>query len=99
LCAFTPTERRGYSALVLQRAGFTARGKKERGKKERGKKERGKKERGKLAREDDVFFRPGVHLLTMRAGQLVILERRVRVEIFIDREACRRELRCGRASN
>ena len=53
----------------------------------------------KLAREDDVFFRPGVHLLTMRAGQLVILQRRVRVEIFIDREACRRELRCGRASD
>ncbi len=38
-----------------------------------------------LPRENDVFFRPGVHLLTMRAGQLVILQRRVRVEIFIDR--------------
>src|SRR6266849_3995691 len=38
-----------------------------------------------LPREDDVFFCPGVDLLTMRAGQLVILERRVRVKIFIDR--------------
>ena len=52
-----------------------------------------------LPREDDVFFRPGVHLLTMRASQLVILERRIRVEIFIDREARRSELRCGRAPN
>jgi len=39
----------------------------------------------KLPREDDVFFCPGVDLLTMRASQLVILERRVRVEIFVDR--------------
>jgi hypothetical protein len=41
--------------------------------------------RGNLPREDDVFFCPGVDLLTMRASQLVILERRVRVEIFVDR--------------
>lgn len=52
-----------------------------------------------LPREDDVFFRPGVDLLTMRAGQLVVLQRRVRVEIFIDRETGRSELRCGRASD
>ena len=55
--------------------------------------------RGILPREDDVFFRPGVDLLAMRAGQLVILERRVRVEIFINREAGSGELRRGRASD
>ena len=57
------------------------------------------KKRGSLPREDDVFFRPGVHLLTMRAGQLVIFERRVGVEIFIDRQAGGGELRRGRASD
>ena len=55
--------------------------------------------RGILPREDDVFFRPGVDLLTMRAGQLVILERRVRVEIFINREAGSGKFRRGRASD
>ena len=46
---------------------------------------RGYSRRSELPREDDVFFCPGVDLLTMRASQLVILERRVRVEIFVDR--------------
>ena len=54
---------------------------------------------GVLPREDDVFFRPGVHLLAMRASQLVILQRRVRVEILVDRQACRREFRGRRASD
>ena len=59
----------------------------------------GAQRKRKLPREDDVFFRPGVDLLAMRASQLVILQRRVRVEIFIDRETRRSELRCGGASD
>jgi len=55
--------------------------------------------RRKLPREDNVLLCPGVHLLTMGAGQFVILEGGIREEIFIDRETGGGELRRGRASD
>ena len=52
-----------------------------------------------LTSEDHVLLRPGVGALTMRTGDLVLLELRLIPRIFFHGLAGGRQFRCRRASH
>lgn len=52
-----------------------------------------------LARENDVFFVPGMDLIAMRAVKLLVLDLRISPELFLDRLTGGGELGGGRASH